>query len=385
MNKLGASQAAIIANEVYAVRTNDIEKAIKLSRNGLGLQGDFKIAEHGGFHGVSGALVFRSKTGFGYVAEGQGKRQGEVLIAIRGTVPSIQDIATDLNIGVQIGPSGWPVHAGFNETFNSFKSDLKDYFRNKNPSHVHCVGHSLGGALATLTADFLTENKIAGVSLYTFGSPRTGVLGFSHQLTRKIKAENIYRVHHTADPVSMIPIFPFSHIPVSTSDISLAWPGGLVSPSAHSMEHYMSSVNNVNWDGLRSSSLSMENSDQIGKWLDSAASQNMLMYSAKFLWMLSKALSWLINKVAGVVIGTALVVTATLVDKLAWILKQGALASIEVAGYVESLMGKILQFLGKSISMVGKITISFIRWVLNLLFKTIQNFASLSLSVCLRH
>jgi len=383
MSSLGASQAAVIADKVYAVRDNDIEKAIKLS-NGLGLGDEFKIAQQGGFQGTSGPLIFKSRTGFGYLTEGQGKRQGEVLVAIRGTVPGIQDIGTDLNIGLQIGPTGWPVHAGFNDTFKSFKKELHDYFINKNPTHVHCVGHSLGGALATITAAWLSDNKIAGASLYTFGSPRTGTIGFSHSLTRNMKAENIYRVHHTADPISMIPLFPFSHVPISNAGITLNWPGSLIAPSAHMMENYINSIGNNSWNGLHSSSSALNTGDKIETWLDSASSQNVLMHSAKILWMLAKALAWLIKKIVIGVVGTALAISATLLDQLSWILKQGVLASAKIAGFVNSLMLKILQFLGRGASMVGSLTTTFIHWVLSLLFSTIQNFASHSLNMIYR-
>ncbi len=381
MNSLSAVQTAIIADEVYAIRENDIQKAMKLSRNGLGFENEFTIAERARFHGTTGPFFLKTRTGFGYIAEGQGKRQGEVLIAIRGTVPGIQDIGADLNIGLQTGPSGWPVHAGFNDTFKSFKQDLHSYFANKNSTHVHCVGHSLGGALATLTADFLSENKIAGVSLYTFGSPRTGTIGFSHNLTRKIQAENIYRVHHRSDPVSMIPIFPFSHVPVSTADIALDWPGSLIAPAAHSMKNYMTTIGNTEWNGLRSGSADYNTTNSVDHWLKATDSNNILMFSAKSLWMITKALAWIIKKVLIGVIGTSLAVTATLVDQLAWFLRQGAMASLEIAGYIKSLIAKILQFLGKYVSIGADLTVSFIRWVLALLFSTLQNFASLSLGL----
>lgn len=380
MGCLSAVQAVAIAEAVYTVEDNSINEALKISNTKLGLFEDFKIATKGGFKGKSGVLLLKSKTGFGYIAEGQGRRQGEVLIAIRGT-GNVQDVATDLNQGIQIGPGGWPVHAGFNDTFNSFKHELRNYFSKNNPTHVHCVGHSLGGALATLTAGFIAENKISEASLYTFGSPRTGALGFSRQLTQRMKAQNIYRAHHIADPISMIPLFPFSHVPVSSTDVLMPWSGGSISPSAHFMDNYIHSIGETSWDGLRNYSSAMENRDDIAKWLQSAASQNMFMHSAELLWMLSKALQWLIKKIAGGVIGTGLVMGMTVVDQLAWMLTQGTLASLEISMFVESLMTRILHFLGKSVAMVGKMTVSFVRWVLSMLFKTILNFASISLSM----
>lgn len=380
MKRLSTTQAANIADEVYDIRGFGTSIPFKESDSQLGLQDDFKMAKGEGFKGKSGALLLKSKTEFGYIAEGQGRRQGEVLIAIRGTHKNFFDIATDLNQGVQIGPSGWPVHAGFNETFKTFKNELTDYFSGKNPTHVHCVGHSLGGALATLTADFITEKKIASASLYTFGSPRTGNLEFSRQLTQKIKAENIYRVYHRSDPVSMIPLFPFFHAPALSTDITLPWRGCFISSSAHGMDNYISSVRGTSWGGLRNYSYAMDNGNNIKNWLESAASQHMFMHSSELLWLLAKALNWLIKKISGAVVGTAFTIGMTIVDQLAWILTQGSLASIEVSGYVTSLMARILQFLSKGTHTAEKITVSFVRWVLSMLFTTISNFASLSLN-----
>src|SRR5215472_4324591 len=61
--------------------------------------------------GVTGVGV-QSRTGFGYTAWGQGARQGECLITVRGTV-SAYDWLTNLRFGGVIGPSGYLVHAGF--------------------------------------------------------------------------------------------------------------------------------------------------------------------------------------------------------------------------------------------------------------------------------
>src|SRR5699024_9322989 len=112
-------------------------------------------------------------SGFGYIAAGKGAHAGEVLVATRGTATRY-DWLSNLNVAMQAGPGGTLVHAGFNEVWKSFAADVSAFLRGRNPSVVHCVGHSLGGALATLTADACSSAGIGELRLYTFGSPRVG-------------------------------------------------------------------------------------------------------------------------------------------------------------------------------------------------------------------
>jgi triacylglycerol lipase len=376
MNQIGPGQAALIADEVYAVRDADISKALKFSSSGLGLGNDFKVAEGGRFQGSSGPLVFRTETGFGYVAEGLGKRQGELLLAIRGTVPGLQDIATDLNIGMQIGPSGWPVHAGFNDTFRSLLPAVRSHLQGRSPSCIHCVGHSLGGALATLMADYLSESRIAEVALYTFGSPRVGALGFAGNLTAKLGSYNINRVYHNADPISMIPLFPFAHVPTDTRDVLLSWNGGLIAPAAHSMKNYIHSLGDAEWGSLRSPAEAVDWEARAKNWLETSSQGGVLMFSASVLWLITRALLWVVKKILAGVVGTALTVSATLLDQLAWLLRQGVRLGKEIGGYVKTILARIMQFLGRTTVRVEEGSVIFIRWALSMLFSSMQAVAS---------
>ncbi|WP_256928973.1 lipase family protein [Vibrio parahaemolyticus] len=55
--------------------------------------------------------------------------------------------------------SGYRAHAGFVDLFNTIKPQVAAYiagYSKKNikaPKIIHCVGHSLGGALASLATD----------------------------------------------------------------------------------------------------------------------------------------------------------------------------------------------------------------------------------------
>lgn len=379
MSSLSPKQTAAIAKHVYAVRQeSDMQTVMELS-GGLGIKDLFEVGKTSRMEGSSGPLLLSKKSGFGYVAKGIGQRQGEALIVLRGTVTA-RDWWTDANIGLQSGPGGFLVHAGFNDTYKSFHKDLssglKGFFKMKNPSHVHCVGHSLGGALATLVADYLSSEGIGAVSLYTYGCPRVGLSPFSKNLTRKIGADNIFRVYHGADPVSMIPIFPYFHIPDGDPGFQLDWPGS-VAVSAHYMENYIRSLGDTSWGSLKSASASKDllQNQNIKDWLRSASKDGFLMFSAKVLWMITKALGWILKKVATMAIGSVLTASVTILDRLAWLLYQGALACKEIAESLASLLKIILRFLGRVVSDVANLSMVFIRWVLDLLLGFVRNVA----------
>lgn len=247
MNPLSPRYAALFASNVYEAQDMNSE-ALSDHAAISGLSNLFDVPSAKISASTSGAII-RKRTGFAYAANGVGGRQGEVLLVFRGT-DIFADWVTDANAGLQRGPSTWPVHAGFHETFKPLRSDIEAFLRGRNPSTVHCVGHTLGGALATLAADHLSELGVGGIKLYTFVSPRVGVSGFARHLSNKLGTENIYRVYHGADPVSMAPIFPFNHVPVDGNVCMLPWNGSLLNCDAHKMKHYTKSIGDSAWAGL---------------------------------------------------------------------------------------------------------------------------------------
>jgi hypothetical protein len=179
MTPLNPEQAANIAKHVYDLRLFSVGQLIERGLP-LGCEGLFTVQDDSRFSGKSGSYIFRQLSGFGYIAEGEGTRQGEILIATRGTSTGF-DLVSDFHTGVRRGPSGLPVHIGFQRLWETYAEELRVFLRGKNPSHVHCVGRSLGAAEATLNADFCSANKLP-VSIYTFGCPRVGPSSFSQDL-----------------------------------------------------------------------------------------------------------------------------------------------------------------------------------------------------------
>ncbi len=73
---------------------------------------------------------------------------------------------------------------------------------------IYVTGHSLGGALATVAAAALVENKLEVAGVYTFGQPRVGDRTFANQLSLNTGGK-IYRFVNNNDMVPHVPP-PFS-------------------------------------------------------------------------------------------------------------------------------------------------------------------------------
>lgn len=371
MQVLTPSQSASIAAGIYNLSEFSVAEAQRRALV-LGSEGLFAVDDSSRFTGTSGTLMFKRTTGFGYIAAGLGNRQGEVLIATRGT-DLLADWLTDANFAVQRGPSGLAVHAGFNEVWQTYIADVRSFLRGRNPATIHCVGHSLGGALAALNADYLTSIGAGAVKLYTFGAPRVGLRAFSQRLTQRVGETSIYRVAHMADPVPMIPVYPFAHAAWSGAHIRLVSGGALISPAAHKMGSYVPLVAEASWDALLVASRPAANEDaEMATWLQSAsAGGGIALYSARLLSMIGRALRWLL-KSAGQAVGTQLMIGATVIDRIAWLLTQGARATVAIANGVRQLISAVFLFLGRTIASGVEITVAFLRWTLDLLFGAIS-------------
>src|SRR6185312_613145 len=110
------------------------------------------------------------------------------------------------------------VHKGFKTTFDSCMLEIA---RNEgailDADVVHCVGHSLGGAVATLVAGhYAARGKLT--KLYTFGSPRVGYRSTHEAFERRLGIENMFRVSHDLDPITMVGPFPFVHVNPRATD-----------------------------------------------------------------------------------------------------------------------------------------------------------------------
>lgn len=382
MSTLTPKQAAAIARGVYFLLDKSVSEAQSRGLS-LGCEGMFHIGDDSRFTGRTGGLVACQKlSGFGFIAAGEGAYQNEVLIAARGTKSGF-DWLTNLNVGMQIGPGGQLVHAGFNETWKSFSTGITSFMRGRNPTVIHCVGHSLGGALATLNADYFSSIRAAEVKLYTFGSPRTGDMFFARSLSRRVTEQNMYRVHHRSDPVPKIPLFPFHHVPMAAPGYELtAGPSGLININAHFMvDSYIPGVADLSWQALGRRGDAGE--AEVQAWLNQASSGggSIIMGSASVLRMINNALVWILGKMANFAVGAGVTAGMTALDRLAWILSRGTQLSIELSTYIGMTIAVIFRFLGRKAVAGASMTMTFIRWVLGLLYDALAMVAKRALSL----
>ena len=69
------------------------------------------------------------------------------------------------------------------------------------------------------------------------------------------------------------------------------------------------------------------------------------------------------------------------IDQLAWLLYSGALASVKVAWYLDSLIKVVFKFLGKSMYTGAKMSYALIRWVFDLLYSSVQAMGNRAISL----
>jgi hypothetical protein len=150
-----------------------------------------------------------------------------LLVVFRGTVEgSLENwihnvMTTRTKVKFPGMPKNAKVHDGFYRSWtrSTLKKEIVEAVRaelhardaereDDSPTTVTVVGHSLGGALATLCAtDLVTEENITSVRLYTFGCPRVGNEAFARALQNTTLVHT--RVTHDRD---VVPTLPFRHL-----------------------------------------------------------------------------------------------------------------------------------------------------------------------------
>ncbi|KAJ1954039.1 hypothetical protein EC988_002651 [Linderina pennispora] len=143
----------------------------------------------------------------------------EIVVVYRGTTHPMDVLADSQVIQVQ-----WPadiggsrVHAGFVAAYMASREIMKDALGRlvmEYPTYdVHFVGHSLGGAQATLAfLEAVADTSSFGdIRLVTFGAPRVGNAVFAQYANAQLSPKHsALRVTHESD---IIPHLPSSLLP----------------------------------------------------------------------------------------------------------------------------------------------------------------------------
>ncbi len=350
--------AANLAADVYNVKSamtrEDFVEAYKA---------DMEIGDANFSSGVTGGYIIKKPHVMAVFSAGKGKYKGQAFIAIKGTA-SLYDALTDLNAGVHSSHTGFSVHQGFYYAFDSILFELRKFLNGlKGISVVHCVGHSLGGAIATLAADWIKANgAVSTVKLYTFGSPRVGLEGFAAKCTSRLIATNIYRAYHRTDPVPMVPTWPFYHVSNTDNGYLIDSPVSGIPWEYHLMKHYIKSTKSLgSWKNMASNRPANMMDSAVESWLKS---DSIMTYATSTLEILNAAFIYVIKKVINLA-GIALVAGAagglTLMDHMAMFMAKAAKVSKDLSIWVFYLVRKMAALIGIKIKEGVDLTVVFIR------------------------
>lgn len=111
------------------------------------------------------------------------------------------------------------VHLGFWETYTDLSKEVQSCagsLRSRHPNaKILIAGHSLGGAIAALTAVDLRKQGHAVDYFFTYGAPRVGTPEFSAWFSQFVNPAQHWRVTHYKDMVVHTPpaSFGYLHVP----------------------------------------------------------------------------------------------------------------------------------------------------------------------------
>ncbi|MET1255967.1 lipase family protein [Aliikangiella maris] len=335
------------------------------------------------FSGKAGAFGFKTSIGFGVLAMGKGRFENQALLACRGTA-TFQDVLTDLNPSPRGTGTGSVAHSGFVRNFASFKSNIHRFISIHRPEVIHCVGHSLGGALATLAADSIIHSSQATQTvLYTFGCPRVGTQGFAQKLSshRLLGKDNIHRVYHSSDPVAMLPLWPFVHVPLPTGECYIGCDGFAFNPMKHSMLQYAKSVSGKTWLDLKRPHPTWNSRYQ--GWVKAMENAGGGGLSLAKLSILNVALNYMSRKVFKLSFQafiTAGMGVMTPLDQISYLLDKAAHVSTENKGLVAKIVSYVLRICGYSGLALPTLTLASIYHAFRTLIRLLNGMARLAMN-----
>ncbi|VAW57709.1 hypothetical protein MNBD_GAMMA07-677 [hydrothermal vent metagenome] len=288
-----------------------------------------------------GFRIVDVKDVFGFCAEGGQNYQQDAFIIFRGSTSLAADWMTNFRLRLHRGQ-----HIGFKTAFESMLPQIDSFLSGLKPGvTVQCIGHSLGGAVATIAAQWIAKNKANEVKLYTFGAPKPGTYFFAKQLTTDLNEKNIFRVYHPTDPVPMAPIFPFVHPPAPGFGHLLQSNEGLIGSASHDMALYVGNLSTKSWDSLDKTAPPYALEHIVKLFLESKTPVN--ANTPKIWEWINAGLIYVLTKISGNIINllsTGLMGVMTIADTISYILIKGY--ELGRGLLVNLLVTKIQQALG---------------------------------------
>ncbi len=133
------------------------------------------------------------------------RNTNELWIVFRGT-DELADWVDNLNVDKTISAHGY-VHKGFSDALDRVWNLVLGEMYSCRIDHLHLVGHSLGGALAALTASRCLMGSLDDkIHLWTFGQPRCGDKPWADWMDDRL-GQRYIRVFNAGDVVPHLPTF----------------------------------------------------------------------------------------------------------------------------------------------------------------------------------
>lgn len=368
--EIGAKTAAIMARDVYDLnKGNSSSDIVALLNRELGDALELPSSSLRGRYGAGFAKV-RSHGGLFII--GKDKYKGDAFLIFRGTQLLI-DWFSNANIATCSTSSG-QVHAGFYKAMSSMKGQIREFVQEALKSGVvrfHCIGHSLGGAIATLCADWLKTIFKFTPYVYTFGAPRPGLITFANHVSSAIPENHLYRVYHTGDVVPLVAPWPFVHAPNSSRAARIEYGGFTPNTASHKIERYVTSVSDSEgskpWDVLVVSNERALSGKALEDWILGPADSTATGLTTSFIEKISAGVRHLmLNVLKGVLGGLTRGISSafTWYDFVAIVFKKGLALTGRAAELVVGLMNKLLRAMGLNvIADAGELTRDKIRHV----------------------
>ncbi|GAA77610.1 lipase family protein [Pseudoalteromonas sp. BSi20495] len=342
---------------------------------------------NGPIKGISGGAMAHAtghQTGFVLVGKGTSPAgrmnpfKNDLVLAIRGTA-SIYDASTDCRANISVCDGGHSVHAGFNTLFETLKLQLAPLLRELKPNAtVHCVGHSLGGAVASLVADWAKRRFSSDVKLYTFGAPKVGLTNFALSTTNALEPKNIFRCVNGGDVVPMVPFWPFMQAPYNAPEYKMD-NNQIIAPWHHLMKYYTRNSQKQSWDSINKR-VTFNPFKRVTLDITHATQVQPSIY-----WMnrLSEALMTVLRQAKLGTLNALQSGTAnglSLYDKIAMILANNNFHTVDLTGPINGLLACMLAFAGYARTKIKELSAEFIKWVFEKTLKMVNRIAQKALS-----